>query len=357
MKIGIVTFTVDNFGAQLQAYALSTYLSGLGHDVEIVDVPLIPATQSIRRKAKIEEWLRAFFSCDFFRTCRRVFVRGGGNCKGQGFGEFKKKFLKMSSPVSVEDLRKDQMPYDVYVCGSDQVWSYTMSKNLDVYLLGFTQRPKFAYAASFGVSSLPSRYGALYSKSLSRFRSIGVRERTGLEILTRLGVDAKVVVDPTFLLRKPEWNALFEMSIVPSVPYIFVYDLIQSEHLAKYVKYLAREKGLAVVSPEGKNPCEFVTLLANAKYVVTSSFHGLALSLNLGPNFVVVCRKSKNTNSRMIDLCMRYGLHDHILYEGCSFFIPAEIDGVRLEQVLNQDIDDSKEFISESLAKCQMLCE
>ena len=38
MKIGILTFhRAENFGATLQAYALQTYLSQLGNDVEIID--------------------------------------------------------------------------------------------------------------------------------------------------------------------------------------------------------------------------------------------------------------------------------------------------------------------------------
>ena len=38
MKIGILTFhRAENYGALLQAYALKTYLSTLGHNVSFVD--------------------------------------------------------------------------------------------------------------------------------------------------------------------------------------------------------------------------------------------------------------------------------------------------------------------------------
>ena len=38
MKIGILTYhRAHNYGALLQAYALQTYLRGLGHEVEIID--------------------------------------------------------------------------------------------------------------------------------------------------------------------------------------------------------------------------------------------------------------------------------------------------------------------------------
>ena len=38
MKVGIVTFfSVPNYGAMLQAYALWKYLEGRGHEVEFID--------------------------------------------------------------------------------------------------------------------------------------------------------------------------------------------------------------------------------------------------------------------------------------------------------------------------------
>ena len=50
MKIGILTFhRAENFGATLQAYALQTYLSQQGHDVNIIDYrcPAIEMTYDI----------------------------------------------------------------------------------------------------------------------------------------------------------------------------------------------------------------------------------------------------------------------------------------------------------------------
>ena len=72
MKVGIITFTVENFGAQLQAYALQHKLSLLGYDAEICDVQIEPASEEIRKRAKNKEWKRSLFSKDFFRTLQRI---------------------------------------------------------------------------------------------------------------------------------------------------------------------------------------------------------------------------------------------------------------------------------------------
>ena len=45
MKIGIITFTVNNFGAQLQAFALQHKLELLGYDAEICDIQIEPASK------------------------------------------------------------------------------------------------------------------------------------------------------------------------------------------------------------------------------------------------------------------------------------------------------------------------
>lgn len=71
MKIGIITFTVDNFGAQLQAYALQSALNDLGYDAEICDVSIEAASAKIRKKAKIKEFISGLFSRDFLTTIKR----------------------------------------------------------------------------------------------------------------------------------------------------------------------------------------------------------------------------------------------------------------------------------------------
>ena len=41
MKIGIITFSrCDNYGAELQAYALQKKLNGMGYDAEVLDLEM-----------------------------------------------------------------------------------------------------------------------------------------------------------------------------------------------------------------------------------------------------------------------------------------------------------------------------
>ena len=66
---------------------------------------------------------------------------------------------------------------------------------------------KVAYASSFGVSEIPSFQRKATGAYLNRFYKIGVREQRGKEIVEELSHQkATVVVDPTMLLSRKEWE-------------------------------------------------------------------------------------------------------------------------------------------------------
>lgn len=355
MKIGIITFTVNNFGAQLQAFALQHKLELLGYDAEICDIQIEPASKKILYIAKIKEWIRSLFSRDFFRTVQRIVnkVRRVNDCRiekysGVGFHEFKSKFLVCSHRFTANYIRENPNLYDVYIAGSDQVWSYTMSSILDIYFMNFTQNKKFSYAASFGVNKIPSWLSKKYSNYLNMLDGISIREQQGVLLAKQLtSKDVVKVVDPTFLLNKDEWAKIFDNSLTPKNPYIFVYDLIDSSFLTDYVLWMAKNEDLEIISSSNKTPQQFLSLIANAKHVVTTSFHAVALSINFGVNFTVICRLSKHTNSRMIDLCADYAMGEHVLMEGGGFFIPKLVIGY--ENKLDEDVKSSIKYLCDYL--------
>lgn len=95
------------------------------------------------------------------------------------------------------------MPYDVYVAGSDQIWNYMHTDNMDVYFLMFANRfkaKKISYAASISVPDIPSRLHADYKKYLENLDCIAVRELRGKELVEKYSnKSAEVVLDPTLL--------------------------------------------------------------------------------------------------------------------------------------------------------------
>ena len=74
--------------------------------------------------------------------------------------------------------------YDAYIVGSDQVWNPLITGGDSAYFLDFVKdrQKKFAYAASFGVSSWPVGYPSA-GKLLEDFRAIWqhfVKPATGM---------------------------------------------------------------------------------------------------------------------------------------------------------------------------------
>lgn len=355
MKVGIITFTVNNFGAQLQAYALQNALEDLGYDAEICDVMIEPASMRIRRIVKVKELVSGLFSRDCLMTTRRLLkkLRRRNTLlkeNSAGFLNFKNVYLKKSKEYTANELRNGLTKYDCYITGSDQVFNYTMSSILDIYFLCFTNQKKISYAASFGVSHIPNCFKKKYVKYLKGLDAISIREEQGVKIAESLiSRQIDLVVDPTFLLSKEKWNLISDYSLCTPHKYIFVYDLIESDYLTKYVFYLSQKLNAEIIYASGKTPQQFIALITNALHVVTTSFHGTALSINLGTNFTTIYRRSKKSNSRMVDLCRRYDMQDHLLYEGEIFKGIPSMDKSMYSLALLKDIHSSISFLTNNL--------
>ena len=209
MKIAILTFSkVNNYGATLQCYALSTILRRLGHEVVLLDYQL-PRSKSLNPIYRFHQFVQKIL-----------------------FEKFRNRYLPpFSIPLkSKSDLQKLYPKADLYVVGSDQVWNPNITRDAGVGVYFFDFLPdnvrRIAYAASFGVSQTDvfGEYSQV-SSLLKKFNSIGVREISGISICQTLANrDATLVVDPTLLLgdysiflkkEKPKGVCLFNFQNNP----------------------------------------------------------------------------------------------------------------------------------------------
>lgn len=186
--------------------------------------------------------------------------------------------------------KAEQNRTDVFLAGSDQIWNPDSCKPL--YLLKFADGMKrISYAASMGNTKISDKSSALFEEQLDKFEHISVRELDCAEALQPC-TNKKIAVniDPTFLLDVEEWRR-YEKSYGVRKPYILAYMLYWNPACKKKLKALKRKTGLPVyaicsgISKVYADKCfydvgveEFLWLVDHAEYVVTSSFHGLALS-------------------------------------------------------------------------------
>lgn len=328
-KIGIVTIQGRfNYGNRLQNYATSVIYKNFGcRPVSLfLDRPLPPmqrAKQTVNRMlGKIEaprelsmtqERLSAF---DSFNSCME---------------------FKTVHALSQGDLNE----FDLFSVGSDQIWF--MSRNVygeDWRFLQFAQpEQRVALAPSFGTDSLSDAQMRRLSRYLRGFRSISVREESGAHLIKEAtGREATVVCDPTLVLGADEWDAVSNDRLTPMKNYVFAYLLGRDSDEAKRALDIASRHGALPIiflsdhEDEGElpaGPAEFLSLIENAEWVVTDSFHGSALSSIFQKPLTIVHRGGgKAMYSKMFGrletLSSKLGIK-HKIY-GSSEFDPSRAD-------------------------------
>ena len=234
MRIGIVTFwqSGDNYGQQLQCWALQRYLKGIGHEPFLIRYlykePLWRKCLKLMAKTVLVYPLLRWWR---HREVRRMEAVNRGMYIERRFEEFRKSHIYQTQRIygSLKELRKDPPTADLYITGSDQVWHPVLLRRKDdrAYWLDFgsDRIRRIAYAASFGSDHCPLRLQAELTARLSRFDILSVREESGVAICQAVGKEAVHVLDPTLLLAKEEYLSL-SRDIPPSPsPYIFIYSI------------------------------------------------------------------------------------------------------------------------------------
>lgn len=210
---------------------------------------------------------------------------------------------------SYQELEENPPKADIYLTGSDQVWNTIHNHGVDkAFYLGYAPEdaPRYAYAASIGMSQIPTEYVEETKKLLVKYQRISVREQSNIGLLASIGIKSEQVLDPTLLLNCTEWKK-YARPLTFTEPYLLVYSVESKERdviVGQVAQKVAKVKGLKIyeVNYFGENktipgcdkhffhatPDLFLALIANASYVVVSSFHGTAFSINFNKDFISV---------------------------------------------------------------------
>lgn len=305
---------VPNFGSALQAYALQHKLFQHGIDNKIIDY--------IYSYAGYEpSWGRYIY--DKVKYYAKVILRRPASMTRFFF--FHKKYLKTTfREYTKNELMFGKAPsFDAYMTGSDQVWNCKFTKGDTNFLLKFAPKdsPRLSYGASFASPSIPKEYEHIFKEELPKYSSILVREHSGVDIVKNLiGKNAEVVCDPTLLLTKTDYHVLATKSklFIPE-PFILVYilDYMYNPYPKVYdiIRKVKKELGLKVVyigtdapDPMDNNysyvggqigPLEFLWLMENTSFVITTSFHGTAFATIFHKPLFSVVQATENEDGRM----------------------------------------------------------
>ena len=234
--------------------------------------------------------------------------------------------MKFSKKLLADDLKGIEKEYDVFIVGSDQVWNPKITNNDANYFLDFLENDekKYSYAASFGISKWEDSYMLDIKKLLKSFKLISVREKTAKNIIySKLERKIFVNIDPVFLLTKDNWMNFVNKSITKQKEYILVYTVGNPKYVYEYAKNLSKKYNYEILNIRYKislknkslnightlydiGPDEFVSLVANAKCIVTNSFHATAFSIIFNKDFYL--ELPDKLSSRIEDLCISLGI-------------------------------------------------
>lgn len=366
MHVGIITIQkCDNFGADLQAYALGAKLRSMGYDAENIDYlfykhprhlggrgecPVLP----ISIKNKIKEFL--FPLLTRMKSLRNRVARAERHRRFDLWFETNVKCGKEYR--SIQSLYDDPPKYDVYMVGSDQVWNPRLYSNIKPYFLDFVPQGArcVSYASSFGVSELSGPVFYKYKQWLKKFSHIGLREKKGAEIVDAMALNAEVahVLDPTLLLTAKDWEKVaIRPEDAPADKYLLLYDLIVSQETVDLAGRWAAKEGWQVIriGDGAYGPGEFAWLFAHAQCVVTNSFHGTAFAvLNHKPFYSVVPKRMTNA-SRIESLLDTISLQHRLVMaqDVAEISINAELDWKSIDERLNDARAKSVGFLGRSV--------
>lgn len=303
-----MAFRSKNYGGILQAYALTRYLAKRGCAGEIIRYDY---SSSKKETTALERWKNASFpekAAKLFRRLKNIPIRlakkTGGRfnqrnftLRDKAFAEFHRTHMRYSEKIaSWKTIGGCVRDYDLFITGSDQVWNQGWING--VFLLDFVPpgKAKLSYAASIAQDEIPDEQRAMLRASLKGYRAVSVREQKAVEQLRDMHIDSELVLDPTLLLTRDEWNSLCSSRRIDG-DYIFCYFLGTFPAMRKLASKFAGKHHLKIATlPHilgecrhcdlkfgdyklyDVSPADFLSLIRYAKYVFTDSFHGCVFS-------------------------------------------------------------------------------
>lgn len=289
----ITLHDTDNCGSSLQTYGLQHFL--LKNNIENQVIDYTPAYTK-NNGNKIKTFIR-----------KLVFYKDS-KIREKKFKDFTNKYIKKTPEnyTNFKQLEKECPKADCYITGSDQLWNsmYQCGQDPAFYLKFVNGAKKIAYAVSLGREKIPQDNLELVKKYASNFKWVSVREKTSVPQIKSLfsQIEIDYVCDPVLLNEAKDYDDIKGKRIIKE-DYILVYmaQIPDSEYMNKIIrKVQSKFDGKVVLIGSYRNRCkcdyqirdvappEFLSLIYNANYIISNSFHATMFSLIYNKQFLSV---------------------------------------------------------------------
>ncbi|MFS0772692.1 polysaccharide pyruvyl transferase family protein [Sphingomonas sp. 1P08PE] len=337
--IGVLTFHDSiNYGSYWQARCLVEGLAARGRPAVLLD-HRSPAVRSAELRSAFQPELPA-------RTPRRHHPALGR--KVRAFTDAVAALPR--SPAFPLDRPDQAEPVDTVVVGSDEVWNFAhpwYSARPLFFGEGLRARRLVSYAASFGNHPAAKGVDAGWTARLRRFDAVSVRdENSRAMIAAALSIEPDMVLDPC--LQFP--------AVLPAAPssegdYILLYGHGLPGWFVQAVRRWATATGTRIVSVGYPNavadedrsdagPLEFAALMAGARAVATSFFHGAVFALHYARPFVAAA--SPYRRLKLEGLTDQLGARHRLIDETTGDAAIRQLLGTPLEPEVHRRIAEGR---------------
>jgi len=368
MKIALITIhNSTNYGAVLQAYATKKVLSNYGI-VNTIDY----TNEHLKKRVKLFRFLPSvhglkMLAHDILRLPYRLKVL-------LVFRKFIQSKMNLTPKLSSNNLINNKLSdYNIYVCGSDQIWNPAIISDTNeidpIFFLSVVSKgiKKFSYASSIGHHNYTESEKIVVKDLLEDFTMISTRGSDGVKKLLDIFPNRKIhhVVDPTLLLSKKDWLTTFDIQLKePKEKYILVYSVPRSQLLRDAIAFYAKKLNLKVIAIDkvlismpkvdkqirAAGPKEFIELFANASFIITDSFHGTCFAVNFKKPFVSI--SVGNIENRAFSLLSALGISERLVRDEKGFNSQLlEVDYKSVTTRLEKLRKESLHFIDKAISK------
>lgn len=325
-KIGILSCNINcnftNYGSALQSWALTHVIDLLG-DGRFKSVLIDYCPPSHEKydplnpmKNMWDKDIESLKECEFSLPAIRENYH-----KFENF--YKKNFqlTKQSYTATNYATIRDQEMIDAFVCGSDTIFCIDEFKGFDdAYFANFDcmRSHSISYGASFGDSRFDENTYPILLAKLKNFKAVGLRENNEIAYLqSKLEIPCVHNIDPTLLLKGEDYSQIIAERLI-NEEYILLYSRRFNPQMFQYADELSKELNCKVVNISLRpsyNPNhimqysagveEFLSLVKNAKHVVTNSYHGLIFSYQFKRPYTVFTREQAGNKIKALQTLLQ----------------------------------------------------
>lgn len=337
MRIALLNLPVDNnYGGNLQRYALIKTLESLGHDVTF-----ILCLSSSRKYSPIilgGRYLKRIIKKFFIDSNVELFIERRRRLEKERNEKSVLSFINENFKTSQQIYNREELEkfilnnlFDAYIVGSDQVWRKYITKEYDITSYFFDSLPcdsnslRIAYAASLGtdVNELTNLEIKMLGDLYSKFSFVSVREKSGLEMIRKYGwtkPKASVLIDPTFLLTKQDYQNLIKRGHTKaSNGNMFCYILDKDENKKKIIDQESKRRNLFPFEASLNDTSSFsiyqwLRSFDDSDFIVTDSFHGVVFSIIFNKPFRLINNAFRGSTrfESLFDILEIYGKTDNL---------------------------------------------